>query len=598
MNTCPTLRVRPTAVATVAAAALATLLAGCGTAPPSSTHAASRIAAPSAPGAALPRLPAAAPAPLRSCAALAGSLALPDTRITSSELVAAGPITVQNVTTQLPAHCLVKGRMKERTSPVDGASYAIGFEIRLPQDWNGRFLHQANGGLDGTVVPALGAVSGAAPVAPALVQGFAVLSSDAGHGAPTPFFGLDPQARRDYGYQAVGTLTPMAKDLIKNAYGKGPDRSYIAGCSNGGRHAMVAASRYADQYDGILAGNPGFSLPKAAMAQLWKAQQYAKVAPKDANGQPDLSKAISPAEFQLIGRKIVERCDALDGATDGQVNDVRACQAAFNLQHDVPTCMAANTARDGSCISAEQKNVLASIFAGPRNSQGEALYTGTWFDPGVAGSNFAFWHFNAPTTRDAGAVAFLFTTPPSTLDAFKATTGLQYALNFSLEKDYPKMFATTPVYTESSWSYMTPPDAADLRALRQRGAKMMVYHGVADGVFSPIDTANWMDRVQANNNGRADDFARLFLVPGMNHCSGGPATDQFDMLAPLVAWVEQGKAPDSVTAKARGAGSTVVNAELPASWSGNRTRPLCVYPKVARYNGTGDVESASSFSCK
>ena len=121
---------------------------------------------------------------------------------------------------------------------------------------------------------------------------------------------------------------------------------------------------------------------------------------------------------------------------------------------------------------------------------------------------------------------------------------------------------------------MTPPNETDLSALKNRGAKMIVFHGVADGVFSPMDTAHWMDRLQANYNGRASDFARLFLVPGMNHCSGGPATDQFDMLAPLVALVEQGKAPDSVTAKARGAGANVVNAELPASWSANRTRPL------------------------
>ena len=543
----------------------------------------------------LPQLSAAQPATLQSCTTLATSLSLPDTRITSAELVAEGPLTLQTLTVQAPAHCLVKGKMKERTGPVDGAAYAIGFEIRMPVNWNGRFLYQANGGLDGSVVTALGSVSGGAPVAPALLQGFAVLSSDAGHGAPTPFFGLDPQARLDYGYQAVGTLTPMAKNLIKSAYGKVPDRSYLAGCSNGGRHAMVGASRYADQYDGILAGNPGFHLPKAATTQLWKAQQYATVAGKDASGQPDLTTAVTPAEFKLISSKIVAKCDALDGVADGQVNDVAACQTAFNLQTDVPTCTGS---RDGSCISAEQKSVLASIFAGPKNSKGEALYTGTWWDPGVAGANFASWHFGSPATRDAGAVAFIFTSPPSTMAAFNATTGLQYALNFSMETDYPKMFATNATYTESPWSYMTPPNEADLSALKNRGGKMIVFHGVADGVFSPMDTAQWMDKLQSNHGNNADAFARLFMVPGMNHCSGGPATDQFDMLAPLVAWVEQGKAPDSVTAKARGAGANVVNAELPASWSANRTRPLCVYPKVARYNGTGDVESASSFSCK
>ncbi len=560
-------------------AAMALLLAGCGGS-----------------DAGLRQLSAASPGTLQACANLATTLALPNTRIASAVPVAEGELKATGVNTPIPAHCLVKGAMNQRTSTVDGASYAIGFEMRMPVAWNGRFLYQANGGLDGSVVTALGATSGAAPVAPALSQGFAVLSSDAGHSAPTPFFGVDPQARLDYGYQAVGSLTPMAKDLIRSAYGKAPDRSYFAGCSNGGRHAMVAASRYADQYDGILAGNPGFHLPKAATTQLWKAQQYAKVSTPDASGQPDLNTSVTAAEYKLLGNRILAKCDALDGITDGQVNDVAACQGAFNLQTDVPSCTAGT--RDGSCLTPEQKNVLAGIFAGPRNSKGEALYTGTWFDPGVGGVNFAQWHLGSPATRDAGAVAFIFTSPPSSVAAFSATTGLQYALNFSMETDYPKMFATSALYPESPWSFMTPPNEADLGALKERGAKMMVYHGVADGVFSPVDTASWMDRLQTNHKGDAASFARLYMVPGMNHCSGGPATDQFDMLAPLVQWVEQGKAPDTVLAQARGAGANVVNTELPASWSANRTRPLCVYPKVARYNGTGDVESASSFSCR
>ena len=545
----------------------------------------------------LRQLSAASPGTLQSCANLATTLALPNTRIASAVPVAEGELKATGVNTPIPAHCLVKGAMNQRTSAVDGNSYAIGFEMRMPVAWNGRFLYQANGGLDGSVVTALGATSGAAPVAPALSQGFAVLSSDAGHSAPTPFFGVDPQARLDYGYTAVGSLTPMAKDLIKSAYGKAPDRSYFAGCSNGGRHAMVAASRYADQYDGILAGNPGFHLPKAATTQLWKAQQYAKVSTPDASGQPDLNTSVTAAEYKLLGNRILAKCDALDGVTDGQVNDVAACQGAFNLQTDVPSC-SAGAARDGTCLTPAQKNVLADIFAGPRNSKGEALYTGTWFDPGVGGVNFAQWHLGSPATRDAGAVAFIFTSPPSSVAAFGATTGLQYALNFSMETDYPKMFATSALYPESPWSFMTPPNEAELATLKDRGAKMMVYHGVADGVFSPVDTANWMDRLQANHKGDAASFARLYMVPGMNHCSGGPATDQFDMLAPLVQWVEQGKAPDTVLAQARGAGANVVNTELPAGWSANRTRPLCVYPKVARYNGTGDVESASSFSCR
>ena len=151
--------------------------------------------------------------------------------------------------------------MFDRVSTVDGKSYAIGFEMRLPDAWNGRFFYQANGGTDGSVVTASGGFGGGPATSP-LAQGFAVISSDAGHNAAqNPTFGIDPQARLDYGYQAVAKLTPMAKAVIQTAYGKGPDRSYFGGCSNGGRHTLVAASRYADQYDGFLVGDPGLRLP-------------------------------------------------------------------------------------------------------------------------------------------------------------------------------------------------------------------------------------------------------------------------------------------------------------------------------------------------
>jgi Tannase and feruloyl esterase len=147
-------------------------------------------------------------------------------------------------------------------------------------------------------------------------------------------------------------------------------------------------------------------------------------------------------------------------------------------------------------------------------------------------------------------------------------------------------------------AYMTPPRPLDLSAMRQRGGKMMVFHGVADAVFSSNDTASWYEQLNGNLGGRAADFVRYFPVPGMNHCSGGPTTDQFDMLTPLVNWVERGVAPDQVIAQARGPGANVVNAELPAGWSAQRTRPLCPYPQVARYKGTGSLESAASFACR
>lgn len=545
-----------------------------------------------------PQLSAATPGTLKSCTDLGSKLTFASTSISSAEEVAENGLTVAGVT-GMPAHCLVKGKMNQRVSAVDGKSYAIGFEMRLPANWNGRYFYQANGGIDGSVVTAVGPNSGGGPSSNALKMGFAVLSSDAGHSGP-PWWGLDPQARLDYGYQAVGTLTPMAKELIKTAYGKGPDRSYFGGCSNGGRHAMIAAARYADQYDGILAGAPGLHLPKAATAQLWKVQQYASIATStiasgnDA-GQPDISSAVTPAEWSVLGKSITAKCDSLDGVSDGIVSDVKACQSTFNINTDVTTCTGA---RDGTCLSSAQKTVLAKIFAGAKKSNGESTYSNFYFDPGVAGSNYAYWHYTASTQLDPGAVAFIFTTPPSTLGAFLGTTGLKYGLAFNLDTDYQKIFATDTLYTESPWSYMTPPNETELSKLRNRGAKLMVYHGSADGIFSAADTANWYEALQAANGGNAGNFARYFVVPGMNHCSGGPSTDQFDMLSQLVNWVEGvSGAPESVVASARGPGANVVNAEVPASWSPARSRPLCAYPKVARYKGTGDIESASSFSC-
>jgi feruloyl esterase len=488
--------------------------------------------------------------------------------------------------------------MNDRVSPTDGNRYAIGFEMRLPLAWNGRFFYQANGGLDGVVVPALGGIGGGGPASSALQMGFAVISSDAGHaGALGPRFGLDPQARLDYGYNAVAQLTPMAKNLIAKAYGRGPDRSYFGGCSNGGRHAMVAAARSADAYDGIIAGDPGYNLPRAAVAQLYGAQQYAKVASASTpGGQPDLQSAFTPAELKLVSQRVLARCDALDGLADGIVGDLKACQSRFDLQRDVPTCTGAQTdARNGQCLSAARKTALANVFAGAHDSAGKPIYSSFPFDSGVDGSNWREWKFASPPTRDAGAVGFIFATPP--MDARPG--GLAFALGFDMDRDAPSIYATSGIYGEASMSFMPPPNAADLARLRDRGGKLIVYHGTSDPVFSADDTAAWYERLRASNGGDASGFARYFPVPGMNHCAGGPATDQFDMLSALVDWVEQGHAPDAVVASARGPGAVAVNPEVPADWSPKRSRPLCPYPEVARYQGQGqgDAESAASFRC-
>lgn len=539
------------------------------------------------------------PGKLQSCTQLteAASFRFANTTIASAEVVAHGALEIDGAVT-MPEHCLVKGEMNRRTSAVDGKEYAIGFEMRLPTHWNGRYFYQANGGIDGNVATAIGRPGGGAPAQNALSMGFAVISSDAGHPQPSPFFGVDPQARLDYGYTAVGTLTPMAKSLIESAYGRGPDRSYIGGCSNGGRHAMVAASRYGNAYDGVIAGAPGMYLPKSAVAQLFKAQQYAKIADKtiaDGNdaGLPDLRSAVTAQEWSLLGQSIVAQCDALDGVSDGMVLDTLACEAKFDLQAHVPTC---EGERDGTCLSAEQKTVLQRVFDGAVTPSGQAIYNKFYRDPGVGGPDYANWHLSTSTQRDPGAVAFIFNSPPWSEADYRATTGLKIALNTDLDEAYRKIFATEGIYTESSWSFMTPPNETSLANLRGRGGKLLVYHGVADPVFSAASSVDLFERLRAEHGNTTSEFARLFLVPGMNHCQGGPATEQFDALTALVNWVEKGEAPDRITATARGAQANIANTDVPAEW-GNRTRPLCPYPQVARYKG-GDVNSETSFACE
>jgi hypothetical protein len=533
-------------------------------------------------------------AALQQCETLVQGFRHEQTLLTSGATQAAGALKMAG--RDVPGHCLVKGTMHARKG-TDGRDYAIGFEMRLPRDWNGRFYYQGNGGLDGNVRPAEGALGGG-PVTGALMQGFAVISSDAGHtGAQTPYFGSEPQSRLDYGYQAVAKLTPMAKALIATAYGKGPDRSYIGGCSNGGRHAMVEAAR-GQAYDGYLVGAPGYRLPNAALAQLWGAQQWAPLAEAGATTQhpmvpsariPDLSGAFSKAERQLVANAILARCDALDGAMDGLVQATQTCQTTFKLDTDLPTCSAQ---RNGQCLTPAQKSVIAQVFSGARTRSGQAIYAPFDYDPGLAGDNWATWKFTNSVALDPLAVGTVFSVPPGPVDPLKV----------DVDARLPLFSATNEVYRESGLSLMTPPgheNPVNMARLRDRGARMIVYHGVSDAIFSAEDTRQWMQRLNQALGGQADGFARYFPVPGMAHCSGGPSTDQFDLLTPLVRWVEQGQAPQAVVATARGAGNAGgENKEVPASWSPNRSRPLCAYPSVATYKGTGSMEEAASFSCR
>jgi hypothetical protein len=529
------------------------------------------------------------------CEQLVASLQYPNAVFTSATSVPTGQLTLAGQA--IPAHCLLTGKMHERVGPVDGQTYAIGFEMRLPVAWNHRFFYQANGGTDGVVVPATGDTSGGGPLTGALLQGFTVVSSDAGHSAlQNPSFGLDPQARLDYGYQAVGKLTPMAKAVMLTAYGQNPAYSYIGGCSNGGRHALVAASRYASQYDGYLVGAPGLDLPKAAVSNIHGAQQYAPLAGGAVipggpfAGLPDLSAAYTLAERQMVSNKVLERCDALDGLTDGLIQRTVACQLVFDLDRDVPTC---SGARDGTCLSAAQKVAIKNAFAGGQTSSGSPIYARFPFDSGHASGGTAFWDFIVPLILDSGAVGFVFGTPPVNPASFNP---VQFALTSNIDQLFASIFTTNATYTEASQSFMVPPNRTNLSGLRARGARMLVYHGSSDPIFSADHTRRWFANL--NQTLLFQNIARLYLVPGMNHCSGGPATDQFDLLTPLVRWVEQGEAPREVIASARGPENPGgFNPELPSNWAPDRSRPLCPYPLVALYRG-GDVERAASFDCR
>jgi feruloyl esterase len=233
--------------------------------------------------------------------------------------------------------------------------------------------------------------------------------------------------------------------------------------------------------------------------------------------------------------------------------------------------------------------MVADIFAGAKTSSGQAIYSNFPFDPGIENSDWATWEFVFGQVLDPLSTDTVFSTPP-------VQQGLAPA---NVDQLAMAIYATNATYTESAMSFMTPSNPTDLSNLKERGAKAIVFHGTGDAVFSYDDTKNWYDAVAEANGGDASDFVRLFPVPAMGHCGGGMTTDQFDMLTPLVAWVEQARAPDVVIAGARGLGNAAgANPELPASWSATRTRPLCPYPKTARYQGSGSLEDAGSFACE
>jgi feruloyl esterase len=518
-------------------------------------------------------------------------LGLPNTRVISAT-------TVTDDKRVPTPHCVLRAAVNERTG-MDGKPYAIGFEMRLPSNWNGGYVDQVNGGNDGNVVPAYGNLPGGMPDN-ALARGYAVLSSDSGHdGQANPqaglvggnLFGFDHQARLDYGYTANVTLTPIAKKIIDGYYGHRPQRSYMVGCSNGGRHAFVGATRLAKEFDGFLAGAPGYNLPMVSLQHAWDLQSF-----ETAGG--DIRKSLSRADMQTLADGVRAQCDALDGAADGMVGAIAQCQTTFDIRK--LRCEANGSKQ---CLSDAQIAAVQRSFGGPKDKSGKALYTSWPYDAGLGSDGWRTWKLESPipgfeglpliATLGAGSLAQVFTTPPTKLDG--TPNGLvTFLRQFNVDRDAGKILATTKEFPVAAMDFMAPTDWRNpkLAELKAAAGKIIVYHGAADGAFSLQATIDWYEKVRANNGGDASGFARFYPVPGMTHCGGGPSTDRADLFGALVDWVEHGKAPDSPVATVR-----ADNRDLPEGWSKTRTRPLCDWPKVARYQG-GDVESAASFRCE
>ena len=506
---------------------------------------------------------------------------LASTRITLAR------VNPPSATAALPEHCELEANINERTG-ADGKRYAIGFHLRLPVGWNGRMYFQGGGGLDGSLGNALGGG--------AFSKGYAVVSTDAGHrseavpGIGGALFGLDPQARLDYGYNALDVATRTAKRIIELHYGRKPSYSYFVGCSNGGRQAMMAAERFPEYFDGIVAGDPGFNLPEAALAQAWDAQAFAKATTVlDVNGQPYLPAAFSDQDLMLVSKTVLKKCDALDGLEDGMVNNLPACHI------DLAELQCPST-KDASCLSPQQVKALRSVFDGPRDSRGRALYASWPYDAGIGNRGWRTWKIGVPaapgqplvnnainTGLGGSAVAYVFVTPPAPVPANDL---VRYLLNFNFDTGAPRIFEKSGKFTQSSMQFMTA-TSTDLKKFQRHGGKLILYHGGSDPIFSLNDTIRWYQGVSKEANGKVDQFARLFVIPGMNHCGGGPATDSFDALSAIADWVEHGKAPAEIQA----------SAGQNSPWPG-RTRPLCAYPKQPRYRGSGDINNAANFTCE
>lgn len=453
-----------------------------------------------------------------------------------------------NVT--LPPHCRVTGSFEHRTG-VNGVDYAIGFAINMPQAWNGRFLFQGGGGLNGAVREPLGA--GTAGERSALARGFAVVSTDSGHtGAGFDgSFMADQQALLNFQFQANAKTTEVTRPIVEAYYGSAPHHSYFVGCSTGGREGMIIAQRYPHLFDGIVSGAPAMRTTVSNLALRWISNQFVGVENTNARDP------FTAAEEDLIMGALMSRCDALDGREDGLIFNRSSCD--FDPRE--LACSANPGAAAGAqCLADDKAQALARAMAGPVNAAGKPVYVSYPWDSGI---------------DDAGGLPGLLLaggSPP--IGAHGADLARQ-----DVDAEFLEAISANEAIGSTATMY-------NLSTFVGRGGKQLFYHGEADPWFSANDTVRYFEHIGESNAAVApvEDYGRLYLVPGMAHCAGGEQTvDTFDLLTPIVEWVENGNAPGAVTA---------TGASMPG-----QSRPLCPWPAYAHFTG-GDAAAASSYECR
>jgi feruloyl esterase len=491
----------------------------------------------------------AANAQAASCESLA-SLKLANTRIDRAETVAAGsfkppsaPPGAPAIYATLPAFCRAAGAITP-TSDSD-----IQFEVWMPaQDWNGRFQGVGNGGLAGSI--------SYAAMADALANGYATASTDTGHKGT---FDVGqwamghPEKVIDFGHRAVHEMTVQSKAVVAAFYGDKPRYSYWNGCSEGGAQALSEAQRYPQDYDGILAGAPANFITGLQTGGLWVAHALHK----------DPATFVPAAKMQFVSRAVLDACDAKDGVTDGVLENPRSCRVDLQKL----ACKAGDSAE---CLTAKQIEGLEKVYAGARNPRTKELL----FPGAMPGGEMEWQRW---VVGDA--------TPPNNgqhgiADAFYRYFVFEDAnwqwQNFDFDKDVAR--------AEKKLGVNLNHTSTDLSAFKARGGKLLQYHGWSDAGISPLNSIAYYESVQ-KKMGDTRDFYRLFMMPGMGHCRGGPGPSDFDKMGVIVKWVESGQAPDSIVATHSTQGKV------------DRSRPLCPYGQVAKWRGSGSTDQAESFVC-